>query len=460
LERFWRQDGSVGHAASWRPLITLAQQRDLGPIAAAAALRTAAEQVASSDELDGLTTLIKTGDAKRSGNSLYQISRFIAMRMEAETLPETAVIAWSGLAETIAGWRERWFVEPARFLLHPFAEKANLSAPDVLTAFGKGARALLASACAQDDRYRHARSMGIDFVAKSYTADTVASRAVLTPLLARKWLDEHGHNDARALAAGMKYVISVDGDFVEQVFRAIFGQPLPDESKTDMSGSRILGLTSTKRQDFESSFYHLREVFRLALKVAPEHTPALLSIAALGKRAKRDSDPAATLIVPIPSGDDVVIILDGLDLSDWRQARDHGNPSDADIPASFAEHVAKAPFSELQVIINAARGRPTAASVWRRLLGSQLATGRRGPTDISLWEVAANPSVIGTMDVGRDAIDFLRAAYPTIDAARRETFEEAVAAYKPPNPKIWTLYAARLLTALPPDALVTQKMKR
>lgn len=461
LERFWRQDSSVGHAASWKLLVTLAQQRDLGPIAAAAALRTAAEQVARPDDLAGLTTLIKNADAETIGNALYQIARFVAMRMEAETLPDTAVIAWSGLAETIADSRERWFVEPARFLLHPFAEKANLSASEVLAAFGKGARALLASACAQDDRYRHARSMGIDFVTKSYAADAVASRAALMPLLAREWMDRHGHNDARALAAGMKYVVRVDGEFVEQVFAAIFGQPLPDETKTDMSGSRILGLTSTKRQDFESSFYQLREVFRLALQVAPEHTPALLSIAALGKRAKKNSDPATSLIVTLPSGDDVVILLDGLDLSDWRQARDHGNPSDVDIPASFAEHVANAPFSELEVIIDAARRGPTAASVWRRLLGSQLADARRGPTDILLWEVAANPAVIGTMDLGRDAIDFLRAVYPTIDAARRQTFEEAASAYKPAeNPKFWSRYAARLLTALPPAALVTQTMKR
>lgn len=460
LERFWRQDGSAGHATSWKLLITLAQQRDLGPIAAAAALRIAAEQVAAPADLAGLTELIKTADLQATGNSLYQIARFIAMRMEAERLPDAAMIAWSGLAETIANSRERCFVEPARFLLYPFAEKADLSPPDVLAAFGKAARALLVSACAQDERYRNARSMGIDFVARSYASDRSASRTVLAPLLSREWMDKHGHDDARSLAAGMKHVIGVDGDFVEQVFEAIFAQPLPDETKTDMSGSRILGLTSTKRQDFESSFYQLREVFRLALKVAPEHAPALLSIAALGKRTKRYSDPGKELIVPLAGGGVVTIILDGLDLSDWRQARDYANPADVEIPKAFADHVAKAPFADLQVIIEAARSRPMAASVWRRLLGSQLAANRRGTTDILLWEVAANPAVIGTMDLGRDAIDFLRAVYPTIDTAKRETFEEAVAGYKPSDRKLWALYSARLLTALPPTSLVTQKLKR
>jgi len=460
LERIWRQDGSIGHAESWKLLITLAQKRDLGPIAAAAALRTAAEQVASPSDLTGLTTLIKTTTPQTTGSSLYQIARFIAMRMEAERLPDAAVIAWSSLAETIAEARERWFIEPARFLLHPFAEKADLSPPDVLAAFGRASRALLASACAQDDRYRNAKSMGIDFVARAYAADAAASRAVLAPLLSPEWLGKHGHHDAVALAAGMKYVISVDGHFVEQVFRAIFMQPLPDETKTDIGGSRILGLTSTKRQDFEGSFYHLSEAFQLALNVAPEHTPALLSIAALGKRARSNPNPAMNLVVALVGGGDVTIILDGLDLSDWRQHRDYQDLSDLDIPKSFAEHIAKAPFTDFEAIIKAARSQPMAASVWRRLLGSQLAADRRGPTDILLWDVAANPGVICTTDLGRDAIDFLRAAYPTIDTSKRETFEKDVATYEPMDRKAWASWSTKLLTALPPTALVSQALKR
>lgn len=460
LERFWRRDMSAERRNSWTLLFALAQQRELGPIAAAAALRTAAEQVASESDTRGLDEIINKGDPQALNRTLFQIARFVAMRIDAEALSTSAAIAWCGVAERIATRGGQYFVEPARFLLHPFSEKHDLSDPVMLAAFGRAARAGLANACAQDATYRNARSMGVDFVARAYGSDPEASRAVLAPMLTAAWLEQKGHEDAPALAKGLRFIVPLDPDFVGSVFRAILNQPIPSDDKTDMGGSRILALSSTRAQDFKHSFFYLRKAFRQMLALRPDQTVALLTISALAKSRKDGGNAPSSLFVTGPQGASVEIVADGLDLWDWRQPKQYGDASDIEMPVAFATCVASADQATLAVIVEAALAQPAAASVWRRLFGGQLTPARRGLVDQLLWPVAANPTLIESRDLGRDTIDYLRAVYATIGHDDRRAFEEAVAAHIPSDKRQWKRMHDRLLTALLPSDIVTSKLKR
>jgi hypothetical protein len=458
LERLWRRDASHGRQDSWTLLMTLAQQRDLGPIAAAAALRTAAEQVAAEEDLAGLDPIIAKEDSKALNRVFFQIARFVAMRAQAEAIPASALIAWAGFAERIALLKDRFFVEPARFLLMPLFEKADLTEEPILLALGDAARAGLANAFAQDATYRHARAMGIDFVAKSFASNPAASRAALAPFLDAAWLAEHGHEDAPALARGLQFIVPIDGGFAEQIFRAIYEQPEPSDEKTDMSGSRILSLTSTRRQDFKHAFHYLKKAFRQTLSVDPLRAPALLSIAATAKQ-RCGADRPVALLLPIETGA-IEVLPDCLDVLDWRQPRGHGDPADPDIPEAFARYAASCKSEELVALAQATMSQSTAASVWRRILGGQLTSARRGPADDLLWQVAAQPISIESRELRRDAIDYLRAVYPQVPVERREAFERAIAAHTPEHKRSWQHYRDRLVSALPAVAIVTSTLKR
>ena len=460
LERFWRRDNSAKRAATWKLLLTLAQQRDLGPIAAASALRTAAEQVQSNADLDGLADEVASAPPEPINRTIFQLARFVAMQAEAGLLTLPAATAWAGFAERIALRGERLFVEPARFLLFPLSTAGDFGDGAFLPAFGSAARAGLASARAAGIRYNHARSMGIDFVGQSYASDASASRAALEPFLAKAWLDDHSHEDAAPIARALRFIMPLDPEFAAAIFSAILNQPVPSDAQTDMSGSRILGLTSTRAQDFKHSFHYLRKAFQAALAKAPGHSPALLSIASLAKRGRKTEDAIEKLAIQISGEPDVVILLDGLDVLDWRQKREHGDPADVEIPQAFADHVAKIAAPELETIVRAAKAGQMASSVWRRILGGQISADRRGPIDALLWPIAANPGVIESSDLGRDAIDYLRAVYPTTPAADRASFERAIASHSPHQRKRWKLMLDRLVTALPVDHLATAGMKR
>ena len=162
----------------------------------------------------------------------------------------------------------------------------------------------------------------------------------------------------------------------------------------------------------------------------------------------------------VDGNEEIAIILDGLDLWDWRQSRDQGDHSDADIPVAFADHVASASAADLEIMVRSAREAETAASVWRRLFGGQLEPDRRGAADALLWPVAANPAALESRDLGRDAIDFLRAVYPTVDAATRARFEEAVALHQPIDTEQWTRMRDRLVSTLPSGFILSKALKR
>ena len=458
LERAWRRDQTAGHSFSWSLLRRLAEGRDLGPIAAASALRIAAERVGSPEYLAGLQDAVGNANAEALSRMLFQLTRFVSMKIEEGGLTVPASRAWTGLARTLAATGKREFIEPVRFFLQALAGKADLSDAATLDAFGEAARAALAFVRAAPE-FRFARRMLIGFVGRSFASDVSASRAVLSQLLTRESLAAFGHDDATAIAEALNFIIPIDPEFAEQVFTAIYNQPVPPDDKTQFGSGRILGLTSTRAQDFKHSYWQLERAFRRLLPIDSARAAVTFSAVSLSKSRQRVGTPSH-LTVNIAGGGKVTIIEDGLDYADWRQKRPYDNTSEPGIAESFVQHINKAPHDELERIVRAARSGKMAASVWRRLLGGLLASDRRGAVDKLLWPVATDPSVIGSSDLGRDAIDYLRAVYSTIDRADRDAFETAVSAHEPKDKRRWKVMRDRLVSALPESEIVSPKLRR
>jgi hypothetical protein len=457
LERAWRMDQSAGHAATWALLRMLAEGRDLGPIAAASALRIAAEQVHSPDDITGLQPIIDDADPEALGRMLFQLTRFLMMKIETEGMDAATALGWASLARTLASTGKREFIEPVRFFLQALVASGQLSDRVVLEVFGEAARAALASVLAAGLDFRFARRILIGFVGRSFASHPASSRATLAPLLTRDSLAAFGHEDAAAIADALVFILPDDPQFAEEVFAAIYGQPVPPEEKTNLGSGRILPLTSTRAQDFKHSYFLLERAFRKLLNVDSARAASTFSVVSLAKAQKDDLPP---LKVSLDDGTNITIIQDGLDYVDWRQKRPYDNTRDPGIAESFVQHIQSAPDEELEEIVRTARAEKLAASVWRRLLGGLLAADRRGAVDKLLWPVAANPSIIESRELGRDAIDYLVAVYPTVDRADRETFENAVKEHVPADERRWKIMRDRLVSALPKSEIATARLRR
>jgi hypothetical protein len=84
-----------------------------------------------------------------------------------------------------------------------------------------------------------------------------AIRKLITPREVREKGAEQGHWIARKLPL----IFDVDPELAADIYRAFFGYEEKSEEKTSMSGSRILALTSNKRQDYGHTRWQLAQDF-------------------------------------------------------------------------------------------------------------------------------------------------------------------------------------------------------
>ncbi len=108
----------------------------------------------------------------------------------------------------------------------------------------------------------------VPLVAKTFWTNPTASRALLQPVLR---LVEEVNFPIQALyqlAANVGTIAQDDPSFVRDVYRTIFSAEEVSESKTQMGGSTVLVMTSTRRQDFGMCHYLLLQYFPKFIEIA------------------------------------------------------------------------------------------------------------------------------------------------------------------------------------------------
>ncbi len=117
----------------------------------------------------------------------------------------------------------------------------------------------------RDDRFV---SLAIGDVMRSFDADPVASVAALRPLIDHASLEQHGYNDAPAIARGLSSAHAASPGFVRDVYSAVFAIEERSDEKVDITGSRIFGFVSNRRQDFNHAKWQLGQDFAAFLEAS------------------------------------------------------------------------------------------------------------------------------------------------------------------------------------------------
>ncbi len=340
------------------------------------------------------------------------------------------------------------------------AERAELTAPSVLNAFGAAARALLSTAWSLSPEHVALTTAGIRFVAKSYGTDPDASRALLERILDDRF-EDHAPQEAPWLAEGVASIIPHDPAFVARVYATVFGREVTDEAKTWLGGSpsRILPLTSTRRQDYQHARWQLNQALGSFLEAAPRAGTEAVIGAVQGlntaKQHGRDSPRIPTRLSI--GGKDLQVVDDLLSLQDWREESGHEEGP----LSTFATFLQTCSLEAFREALAAAMALPTNASVWARLLG--VAADRPDVADDLLWPLAADPHFAALQGLSRDAVIFLAAAYQRQPVERRSAFE--VAALAPDlfagerEPRWWGSVLKRFLSVVAADLIVTPEMR-
>ena len=465
MERIWQLD-DASKSQSWKLLNSITSSQIVDPVVASVALRTIAERVESETDVAGLLAILTNAtDRPSAGAMISRLARFVGMTFTDKLVQPAIGKAWSRVAETVASLGDRSFADAARFLLWSLNERADFSDAAFVARFGLASRALLKLAWSLDPYLSLITIAGIRCVAKSYGTDPQASRHLLQQILDDPHFTEHAHSEAPWLAEGVPNIIPYDADFVATIYSTLFGRSAPQDGKSWLGGqpSRIMPLSTNRKQEYEHAYWHLNRALRAFLNAAPKAGVAAVIGAAKGmaQDKSRSETPLTVLEVDV-DGSIVRVIDEMLSLQDWRQGSRRTGSAEDDVLATFVDFLVKTDGETFRSAIEVAADAEAGAAVWARLL--RIGAERPGVADALLWPIAATPAFTSIRGLARDAVIYLGATYALRSRHEREKFEAA--ALQPhlledsPAGRWWRSLLSRLLSLVPEDALITAEMKQ
>lgn len=153
---------------------------------------------------------------------------------------------------------------------------------------GNIARRLFEFSLTQEPRDTSLVITGMETVCRTFESDPAASAALLRRCLEPEHVLTYGHEELFRLAQEVERLIPHDPELVEEMFNAAFTHYDPSDEKTWAMASRILPMTSTRRQDFDMARFSFSLKFEPFLEAAPLHATRALINAMNTYVAERD----------------------------------------------------------------------------------------------------------------------------------------------------------------------------
>ncbi|WP_143101557.1 ATP-binding protein [Stigmatella aurantiaca] len=462
MERMWRDD-EHGRPRSWRFIAGLAGVDNLDPVVASVALRTVADRVERTADIEALAALLEDPQANHAtlGTMLSRLARFFGMSFAGgNTDHASAAIAWATLAQRTIRTGKKEFTDGANFLLWTLFQRGDFSNSGFTHAFGGAARDLLAFAWGVDPPMPNLATNAIRFVARSFSADPTASAHLLKQIIEEPRFSQHAHEEATWLAEGIQYIAPIDSTFAVRIYVTLFSRPAPQDGTTLMGGvvSRLLPLTSTRKQDYEHARWHLTRALPRFLAAAPGPATRALIGAANGL-AEQESYRANQLerVTAQAGMREVTILYDPFSPGGWRQRGDPAN----ELLAAFEEFLRNCTPEAFRDAVGAVLECPTNTAVWAHIFDS--AADRIGVADALLWPIVTTPALVSIAAIAHSAINYLAALYPSATESERRTFETVALTadlFTGENERnSWRRFLGRFLSVVSSDVLTTESMR-
>jgi len=464
IERLWRSD-QPGRRATWAQIAAIFAATDIDSVVANVALRTAVENVETHADVEGLALRIAANpDAPGLANLLSRLSRFVGIEIDtAGAVDADHALAWASLAAAAVASATRALSDAARFLLHALFEKADFADPALLTAFGAAARGLLGLAWASDPPMASTVNNAIRFVGKSFASEPAASRALLDQILRDPHFSAHADKEATWLTEQIMPIARSDPDFAVEIYRTIFTQKITDDGTSWFGGapSRILPLSSNRRQDYEHCRYSLGCAMPEFLALSVPHAMRAIIEAKLGKRLGDGYAQGDSIAVTMADGASFALAERDYGDEAWDEPDEDRPVQDDDMAAHLVAFLRAATTGQFGQSIAAAATGSSSGSIWSRLLG--VGAERVAEVGELLWHYATQPELLRHPDTLRDAVRFVATAYPLQDEATRATFEREMLSFNgfedDYERNFWrTTVLGRLLRLIPVALLATPEM--
>lgn len=461
VERLWRSD-QPGRPQSWALVEGIFSAPEVDPVLANVALRILVDNIVDEQDISGLIAILAARSSATGVASLAgRFARFAAMDVEASgTIALPRAVAWARVAATAIATRERMMVDPARILLHALFEKADLADPVLGPIFGVAGRALLRFAWDSDPPLGITATNAIRFVAKSFASDPAASRALLDPMLREPHFSAHADREANWLAEQIRPIAHADPAFVVEIYAALFGQTINDDATSWLGGqpSRILPLSSNRRQDFNHCRWQLGTAMGEVLTISAEHGTRALIDGTIGKAMTSGYGGSYEPELINLGGKTIELRGHDIEVNAWEETDPDDHRRDDDMLAHYATFLRGCTVEAFADSVAAASRDYATAAIWARILG----VGSKRVADIGdlLWPLLEQPDLLENTDILRDAVRFVAAAWPSRSVEERTRFETMALEdnrFGAENDRLrWRRILGRVLALLPEDELVLE----
>jgi len=358
--------------------------------------------------------------------------------------------------ESVAGY--------ALTLLRTALGNGDLSSftPQQFLMAGSAARNVLTFAWAQEKRNSFLVTNALRSVCMTFQSDTPASAALLRRAIEPEHLAKYGYEETHWIAREIKKIVDFDPELVSDIYAAIFGHDEPSTESTNMSHSRILSLTSNRRQDYDHTKWQLAEDYPQFVQRAPlAATRAVTRLidAYVANRHRHSSGSPAIEVFNI-NGKQAAMVTDHSHI--WDESASAHSDNEIKILDTFFRQLedlvqlhekGEVVDRILDILLSGNRQ----AVIWARLLR----LGARYPAEFGsrMHSLAWTVPLLVAIDTEHDAGDFVEALFPLLSAEERELVENAIVSL--PNAvdakmkQFVERYRARLLGRLNPADLVT-----
>ncbi|MBU7440923.1 ATP-binding protein [Paraburkholderia fungorum] len=261
-----------GRPRFWNLAFAVAREPRVSPVGQLVGPIVIAEQVETLADLQPLL------DALTPGSSLQGAAELILQHLTGALLARVRAGAsligpdagpWMALAETLSRVGTDAAMNTVRILVQAGTEKpADLTAQQLIHA-GAAARRLLGFAWNHDPRIEQFVITAINGVANTVASDPQATIRLLRRALEPEHLRQFGYEELDWITRHIRSYAAHDLDFVIDLYASIFEYEEPSgDAKTSISSSAIMGMSSTRRQDYEMAWWMLAEA---APRLLDEH---------------------------------------------------------------------------------------------------------------------------------------------------------------------------------------------
>lgn len=352
-----------------------------------------------------------------------------------------------------------------RLLLYELTKDPSLLTKSQIVALGNTARRLLTYALEMEPRNSWLVSHAIQAVCLTFESDIAKSGGLIRQLLVPEHFNKYGYEELPRYADMVKRLCDLDPELVEEIYEMAFRNPEASEQITQLSDSKIIGMTSTRRQDFEGGLYILGESYLTFIKKAPSHaTKALIKV--IRAYIDREHQPTSGN-VDIDSfqfnGIKVIIRTDFSAI--WDQGLTHQHDPPIKMLNTFQEYVSdmvkrSEGSQDFQAILDLIVKYNEQAVIWKRLL----ILGAMYPDKIGksilplVWAVA----ILTAIDTTSEAGELLKKTFLILELPDKKKIEEAILSIPSvflEKPDAAVKVRDRLLGCLELDHLVTEEAR-